>query len=272
MEVIIAEDRDAVAQLVADAVCSLVDRRPAAVLGLATGSTPRPTYAELADRARLGLVSFERTRVFTLDEYLGLAPDDEHLYLNEIRARFTDPAGIPVERVHAPDSRPDDPDAECRAYEQQIRDAGGIDLQLLGIGRNGHVAYNEPTSSLASRTRVTTLTESSRRDIAGHFTPTPDHDSPVEPDANVPRDVITQGLGTILEARHVILMATGPHKADAVAAMVEGPVSAMIPASVLQFHPQTTVVVDEAAGAALQLADHYRYVQQHDVEQPDPFT
>ena len=147
-----------------------------------------------------------------------------------------------------PDGAADDIVAACDEYEERIRGAGGIDVQLLGIGADGHVGFNEPTSSLASRTRVKTLTAQTRRDNARFF----DHAD------DVPRHVVTQGIGTILEARHLLLIATGAAKAEAIAKALEGPVTSMCPASAVQLHPHVTVVVDEAATACLTLTDYYR--------------
>jgi glucosamine-6-phosphate deaminase len=150
--------------------------------------------------------------------------------------------------VSAPDGLADDLATACTAYERAIADAGGVDLQLLGIGTDGHLAFNEPGSSLRSRTRIKTLTEQTRADNARFFAGIDD----------VPRHVLTQGLGTIGDARHLVLLATGATKADAVQAMVEGPVSAACPASVLQLHPHATVLLDDAAAAGLRLADYFR--------------
>jgi glucosamine-6-phosphate deaminase len=166
------------------------------------------------------------------------------------RRSFTHRVDLPPEAVHAPDVHADDLPAACEAYEQEIAAAGGVDIQLLGIGADGHVGFNEPTSSLGSRTRIKTLTERTRRDNARFF-------GSLE---EVPRHVVTQGIGTILDARHVVLVATGSGKADPVARAVEGPVTAMVPASALQLHPHATVVLDGAAASELTLFDYYRDV------------
>lgn len=244
MEVVIVEDRDAAGGIVADIVASHV--RPDAVLGLATGSSPLPAYRELIRRHRAGALDLSACRAFTLDEYVGLPHTHPESYHSVIRREFTDDAGL--DRVDGPDGEAPDLPAEAARYEAAISEAGGIDVQLLGIGTDGHLGFNEPGSSLASRTRVKTLTRQTREDNARFFDSIDD----------VPRHVITQGLGTILDARHLALIATGESKAAAVATAVEGPVSAFCPASILQLHPRATVVIDAAAAAGLQLGDYYR--------------
>ena len=184
-----------------------------------------------------------------LDEYVGLPADHPERYRSVIEADLVSPTDLPSERAHGPDGLATDLPAACAAYEQAIREAGGIDLQVLGVGSDGHIAFNEPGSSLSSRTRIKTLTDQTRRDNARFF------GGDVEA---VPRHCLTQGVGTILEARHVVLLASGREKADAVHHVVEGAVTAMWPGSALQLHPHVTVVVDEDAAARLQLAAYYR--------------
>ncbi|KRC64235.1 glucosamine-6-phosphate deaminase [Aeromicrobium sp. Root236] len=244
MEVVIVADQEAAGTLVADIVASHV--RPGAVLGLATGSSPLPVYRELIRRRAEGVLSLAECRAFLLDEYVGLPRQHPESYHSVIRREFTDEAGL--DRVDGPDGEARDIPAEAARYEAAITAAGGVDVQLLGIGTDGHLGFNEPGSSLASRTRVKTLTHQTRVDNARFFDSIDD----------VPRHVITQGLGTILDAGHLVLIATGAGKAAAVTSAVEGPVSAFCPASILQLHPRATVVVDEAAAATLQLADYYR--------------
>ncbi|GEA81314.1 glucosamine-6-phosphate deaminase [Cellulomonas uda] len=248
MEVVIAP-APALARLAADAVERLVRARPTAVLGLATGSSPLAVYDELARRHREDGLSFARVRAFMLDEYVGLPADHPQRYRNVIEAEIASRVDLAPGAVLGPDGLAQDLAAACAGYERAIADAGGVDLQLLGIGTDGHVAFNEPGSSLASRTRIKTLTRQTREDNARFF----DDDVTA-----VPTHCLTQGLATIMAARHLVLLAQGRSKAEAVHQLVEGPVSALWPATVLQHHPHVTVLVDDAAASRLQLADYYR--------------
>lgn len=248
MEVVILPSADEGGALVADAIERLLWRRPGAVLGLATGSSPLRVYAELIRRHRIDGLTFESARAFLLDEYVGLPAGHAQSYRNVIRTEFAALVDFAEGAVQGPDGDAADVPAECRRYERAITAAGGVDLQLLGIGGDGHLGFNEPGSSLASRTRIKTLTSRTRADNARFF------DSPEQ----VPHHVLTQGLGTIMDARHLVLLAGGEGKAASVAAAVEGPVSALCPASVLQQHPHVTVVLDAAAAGQLRLTDYYR--------------
>lgn len=252
MEVVVLADEQERVGVAAGAVVDLLRRKPAAVLGLATGSSPLPVYDALADRCAAGEVSLAAARAFTLDEYVGLATGHPQSYRAVIHRELVSRVDLDPARVQTPAGAAGDVPAACAAYERAIEDAGGIDLQLLGIGTEGHLAFNEPGSSLASRTRVKTLTAQTRADNARFF------DAPDD----VPRHVITQGLGTILQARHLVLLAAGAVKAAAVAAAVEGPVTASCPASVLQLHPHVTVLLDPAAAAALGRCEYYAEVWQ----------
>jgi glucosamine-6-phosphate deaminase len=249
MEVVPLASTAEVARLVASTVEALVRARPSAVLGLATGSSPVPAYAELVARHRAGAgPSYAGVTVFVLDEYVGLPPGHPQSYRATIARVLTDDLGLAADRVHGPD--PTDVPTAGEAYEAELAAAGGVDLQLLGIGSDGHLAFNEPGSSLASATRLKTLTDETRRDNARFFGSLDE----------VPRHVLTQGLGTILRARHLLLIATGAGKAEAVAAAVEGPLTASCPASVLQLHPHATVLLDPPAASRLERAEHYREV------------
>lgn len=249
MEVVIVPDPPAGGALVGGTITALVSGKPDAVLGLATGSSPEPVYADLAARYQAGGLSFRRARAFLLDEYVGLAPRHPQSYRAVIEREVTARLDFGPDTVRGPDGNAGDLLAACAAYDAQIAAAGGVDLQLLGVGSDGHIGFNEPGSSLGSRTRLKTLTNRTRADNARSFG--------ADPDA-VPGHVITQGVGTILTARHLVLLAWGQEKADAVARCVEGPVTAMVPASALQLHPHATVVVDEAAAAKLALASYFR--------------
>ena len=243
MEVVIG---GSTAELAADAIEALVRAHPSAVLGLATGSSPLPAYQELVRRHDAGTgPSYDDVRCFLLDEYVGLPAGHPETYRETIFRELTDALGIARERVSSPD--PSDPQQAGARYEEAILAAGGVDLQVLGIGSDGHLAFNEPGSSLASTTRIKTLTARTREDNARFFGSVDD----------VPRHVLTQGLGTILRARHLVLLAVGAGKADAIAAAVEGPLSATCPASVLQLHPHATVVVDEDAASQLRFTSYY---------------
>ncbi len=247
MQVVIMPNESAAGEFAAD----MVERRAKAdslrVLGIATGSSPLPLYKALARR---DLPAIRATRAFALDEYVGLPPGHPESYRSVIGREVTVRLGMDPGRVEVPDGSIDGLSTAGERYERLIADAGGIDVQILGIGTTGHIGFNEPTSSLTSRTRVKTLTEQTRRDNARFF-PSPD---------DVPRHCVTQGLGTILDAREVILIAVGSRKAAAVAAAVEGPLTSMCPASVLQMHSRATVVVDEPAARELRLRSYYTEV------------
>ncbi|MEX5302575.1 glucosamine-6-phosphate deaminase [Kocuria sabuli] len=261
MEVLVLPTPDDVDARAADVVADQVSRRPDTVLGVATGSSPRGAYRELARRQAEGSLDLSRLRCFALDEYVGLPAGHPAGYAAVLERELARPFGLAPSRVRVPDGSRDDLEAACRDHEEAVARAGGIDLQLLGIGANGHIGFNEPGSSLSSRTRVKALSARTRADNARFFE---------DPD-DVPTHCVTQGLGTILDARRVLLVAQGERKADAVAAAVEGPVSAMCPGSVLQFHRAVTVVVDEAAASRLVLTDYYRVVAEagHRLRQED---
>ncbi|MFD7444231.1 glucosamine-6-phosphate deaminase [Streptomyces sp. NPDC059909] len=250
MEVVIVPDAKAGGELIAQGVADLLRRKPDALLGVATGSTPLPVYEALARKVRSGDVDASRARIAQLDEYVGLPAGHPESYRSVVLREVVEPLGLEAEAFLGPDGSADDVQGACEAYDAALAEAGGVDLQLLGIGTDGHIGFNEPCSSLASRTRIKTLTEQTRVDNARFF------DGDIE---QVPHHVITQGIGTILEARHLVLLATGEGKAEAVAASVEGPVAAVVPASALQLHPHATVVVDEAAASKLKLADYFRH-------------
>ncbi|GLK16685.1 glucosamine-6-phosphate deaminase [Herbiconiux flava] len=249
MEIIIVESFDEAGDVAAGIVARAAETDPELTLGLATGSSPLSAYRALSARVDAGL-DLSRASAFALDEYVGIPADHPASYHEVIRLEAVLPLRLDPARVRVLDGRAADLAVECEDYEQAIRDAGGVTVQLLGIGTDGHIGFNEPTSSLASRTRIKTLTTRTRLDNARFF------DSPDE----VPRHCLTQGIGTILDARKLVLVASGDHKADAVAAAVEGPLSAFVPASALQLHADATVIVDEAAASRLRLIDYYRQI------------
>lgn len=256
MEVVIA-DEYTLAELAADAIERLLRTEASPVLGLATGSSPLRIYDALTTRHKNEGLSFARAQAFMLDEYVGIADDHPQRYRNVIDAEIATRVDFAEGAVHGPDGSADDLAAASADYERKIAEAGGIDLQILGIGSDGHIAFNEPGSSLASRTRVKSLTHQTRLDNARFF------DGDVE---QVPKLCLTQGLGTIMEAKHLVLVATGGNKAEAVHQMVEGPISAMWPATVLQMHPHVTVMLDDAAASRLQLGDYYRHAYENKPE------
>lgn len=246
MEIIIQPTAEASAEIGARIIRKLLKDKPDAVIGLATGSTPVSMYRKL-----IGMnLDWNRVTTFNLDEYIGLPKEHPQSYHSFMWENLFSHINIDPAKVHIPDGNAPDVPKFCAAYEAAIRQAGGIDLQVLGIGSDGHIGFNEPTSSLASRTRIKTLTERTCRDNARFFS------SPEE----VPRHVITMGIGTILEARTNLLLAFGANKADAIAGAVEGPVAAINPASALQLHPDVRVCLDEAAAGKLARADYYRWV------------
>ncbi|GGG58278.1 glucosamine-6-phosphate deaminase [Kocuria dechangensis] len=252
MDVVILPTAADVGAHAADLVAAHIARKPDTVLGVATGSSPVGIYRELARRQQEGALDLGGIRCFALDEYVGLPPGHPGSYATFLEREVARPFRLPRSRVRLPDGRAGDLERACEDYERAIAEAGGIDLQILGIGTNGHIGFNEPVSSLSSRTRVKALSAQTRTDNARFFAD----------DEEVPTHCVTQGLGTILEARQVVLVAQGERKASAVAAAVEGPVSSMCPASVLQFHRRATVVLDEPAAGGLALGDYYRFVLQ----------
>ena len=243
-EVVIVPSAVEGGKIAASIIASLVTSREDAVLGLATGSTPLTTWSALAARS----LDLAKVRGFALDEYVGLPPGHPESYRAVITREVVEPLGLTPALVRVPgDDGPVQGAGE--RYEEAITSAGGVDLQVLGIGRTGHIGFNEPGSSLASLTRVKTLTQQTRIDNARFFDTIDD----------VPVHCITQGLGTILRARHLVLLAWGSAKAAAIASALEGPVSASTPGSAVQLHPRVTVIVDEEAAAQLEHADYYRY-------------
>jgi glucosamine-6-phosphate deaminase len=251
MRVVILESPEEVSQRAAEIICQQVQRAPRSVLGLATGGTPLATYQALIRAHQQGQVSFAEVTSFNLDEYVGLEPNHPQSYHHFMRTHLFDQIDIAPARCHVPCGVAEDYELYGQQYEAAIADAGGIDLQLLGVGTDGHIAFNEPGSSLASRTRLKALTAQTRRDNARFFGSLDE----------VPRLAITMGVGTILEARQLLLLATGDNKAAAVRALVEGPVTSAITASALQLHPRATVLLDQAAASWLERHAYYVEVE-----------
>lgn len=239
MEILIRSTKEKVGTAAADLVEPTV--RAGGVLGLATGSTPTPTYHELIRRHAEEGLSFANCEAFLLDEYYGLPKTHPESYYATIRRELTSHIDILDGEVHSLDGTATDPEAAAAAYERAIATAGGVDHQILGIGANGHIAFNEPGSPLNSRTRVIDLHPRTIADNARFF----------DSEEDVPRRALTQGIGTIMEARNIVLIATGENKADAVRALIQGPVTEDCPASALQRHENVTVILDEAAARKL---------------------
>ncbi len=251
MRIIIEPDPDRVSRRAAEFMADLVRRKPTCVLGLATGSTPLGMYRELIRMHQEEGLDFARVETFNLDEYVGLAPSHPQSYRYFMQTNLFDHINIDVRNTHVPDGRALDFEAYCELYEKMIREAGGISLQVLGVGTDGHIAFNEPGSSLGSRTRLKTLTPETIADNARFF------GSPEE----VPHLAITMGVGTILESRQCLLLAHGPSKAKAIRDTIEGPVTAQVTASALQLHRDVIVVIDNEAARLLERRDYYREVE-----------
>jgi len=250
MEVIITSDYDAMSQLAATIIAQQVKHKPSSVLGLATGSTPVGTYKELVRMHKDEGLDFSKVVTFNLDEYIGLPPTHPQSYRYFMDQNLFNHVNIPKASIHVPYGHAESVLDFCKWYEDEIVRYGGIDVQVLGIGGDGHIAFNEPGSSLGSRTRLKTLTRQTIEDNARFF------DRPEQ----VPCFAITMGVGTILEARKIIMLANGAKKADIIAEAIEGPVSAQVTASALQLHRDVVVVVDDEAGTKLKRADYYRWV------------
>lgn len=251
MEVIIHESYQSVSRAAATVVAQTLNSKPNAVLGLATGSTPLGLYQELVRMHREEGLDFSQVVTFNLDEYVGLTKNDPRSYYHFMRENLFRHVNISPQNIYVPSGTTDNYHAFCAWYERRIAESGGIDLQVLGIGSDGHIAFNEPSSSLGSRTRIKTLARQTIEDNARFFDRLED----------VPIYAITMGVGTILEARSILLLANGKKKAPAVAAAIEGPVTSRITASALQMHGDVTCLLDEAAASQLEMIEYYRWVQ-----------
>jgi len=251
MLVVLKESSKEVGQEAARIVAAAVRTNPTIVLGLATGSTPLGMYEELIALHRSAGLDFSQATSFNLDEYLGLAKDNPQSFHYFMHSSFFSQVNFSPEKIHVPDGSIRANYSEyCESYERALKSAGGIDLQILGIGRNGHIGFNEPNSSLASRTRLKELTAETIEDNRRFF----------PPGAEIPECAITMGIGTILDARRILILATGKSKAAAVAKAIEGPISSSVSASALQLHPDVTFIIDEDAAYALTQRDYYRRV------------
>jgi len=256
MEVIIQKDANAAAELCARLIADALAVNPRMVMGLATGRTMERLYARLVELHRADALDFSQAVTFNLDEYIGLAPEDPDSYRSYMKKHLFDQVNIDPRNTHLPEGDALDPDAECVRYEHLIEEHGGIDLQLLGIGTTGHIGFNEPLSAMLSRTRCKALTPVTQAQNRPLFS---------DPD-RMPKRAMTMGVGTILDSRRAILMATGDAKAEIIAKAVEGPITSMISATALQLHPKCTVIVDEAAADSLTQQDYYRWIFENEPE------
>ena len=242
MLVVIKKDYEEMSREGAKQIAGLVRKKPDCVIGFATGSTPLGMYRELIRLHNAEGLDFSKVTTFNLDEYVGLPPAHDQSYHYFMWENLFKHINVNPSKVHIPMGMAEDIEAFCEWYERKIVEAGGIDLQILGIGANGHIAFNEPGSSLGSRTRIKTLSEKTRKDNARFF----------KNMAEVPKYAITMGVGTIMEARQLLLLANGAGKADAISATVEGPITAKCPATIVQLHRYATVLIDKAAAAKLE--------------------
>lgn len=241
MEVVIKETYEEMSKLAAELIAELIRRKPRAILGLATGSTPVGTYKELIHLHKDEGLDFSRVITFNLDEYVGLTHDHPQSYHYFMQENLFKQINLNPKNIHIPDGTAKDIPGFCRWYEEQIVRTGGLDIQLLGIGSNGHIAFNEPGSSLGSRTRVKTLDDKTRQDNARFFRSLNE----------VPKYAITMGIGTIMGSRQLILLANGAGKAEAILKTCEGPITAMVPATIVQLHPKAIILVDKGASTKL---------------------
>lgn len=259
MEVIIMPTEEKATLLASKLIAAQIRRNPASTLGLATGRTMENLYAVLAEMHRNEGLDFSLCRSFNLDEYIGLPEEDPNTYRSYMNKHLFSKVNIDIRNTHLPHGNAPDLDLECEQYEKRMKECGGIDLQLLGIGRSGHIGFNEPLSSLASRTRAKALTPVTIEQNAPLF-PRPE---------DMPKRALTMGVGTILEARRILMLATGAEKADIIAKAVEGPITSMVSATALQLHPKCTVIVDDAAAEKLQGKDYYHWIFQNEPEWAD---
>jgi glucosamine-6-phosphate deaminase len=257
MEVIIRKTPEEAAELTARLVAARVRAKPGLVLGLATGRTMERVYDRLVARHEQEGLDFSQCHTFNLDEYIGVPPEDEHSYRYYMNEHLFGRVNVKLANTHVPDGMAEDLRAGAAHYEQLIKEAGGIDLQLLGIGEAGHIGFNEPLSALMSRTRDKALMPLTRQQNAEMFGGDPD---------KVPKRAVTMGVGTILDARELILLATGRAKAAILAKAVEGPITAMISASAMQLHPHCKVIVDEAGASELKERAYYDWIFQNEPE------
>ena len=253
MEIIIKKDYHEMCEEGVKLIYQSWQKKKNLVLGLATGKTPLGIYEGLIRLYRERKMDFSDVRAFSLDEYLGLPDDHSQSFAFYMQQNFFQHINIKEENIYRLSGFPEDVEAHCHEYEKKIQTAGGIDIQILGIGRNGHIGFNEPSSSLSSRTRIKTLTEDTIASNAPFF----------RDKSDIPRYCLTMGIGTILESRTILLLASGKEKSWAIQQSVEGPITATIPASILQLHTMAKIIIDEEAAAQLERKSYYRWVYEH---------
>lgn len=257
MEVIIQPERKSAENLAARLIAKRVERSPEIVLGLATGNTMERLYDELVKLHESDKLDFSKVKTFNLDEYIGLPKGSPHSYRYYMDHRFFERVNINKENTYLPDGRAKDVKRAAREYEEKIESLGGIDLQLLGLGHDGHIGFNEPLSALMSRTRDKSLTPDTLARNAPLFGEDADE---------MPRRAVTMGVGTILDSAELVMLVTGKSKSEVLARAVEGPVTSMISASALQLHPSCKLIVDEAAASELEGCDYYRWIFENEPE------
>lgn len=253
MEVIITSNYDEICQEAAKIIHHAWKRKNNLVLGLATGRTPLGVYKKIIELYQKGEIDFSRVIAFTLDEYLGLEEDHPQSFAYYMKKNFYHHINIKKENIFRLEGRPEDIETHCKEYEEKIKNLEGIDVQILGIGRNGHIGFNEPSSSLSSRTRIKTLARETIEDNARLFKNRED----------IPKFCLTMGIGTVMDAKMIILLASGKNKSEAIFKCIEGPITASVPASVLQLHPQAKIIIDEEASSLLTRKDYYKWVYQN---------
>lgn len=239
MNVLIYESEEQIGIAAGNYMCGQVLQKPNSVLGLATGSTPLKPYSQMIELYKKGVVDFSKVTTFNLDEYVNLDVNDKNSYHSFMYENLFDHINIPEENINFLDGNAEDPEEECRRYEEKIKAAGGIDIQLLGIGSNGHIAFNEPADCFQRWSHVVTLKESTVKDNSRFFKSIDE----------VPTQAVTMGIGSIMQAKKILIIAIGENKAKAIKQLIGGNVTPMCPASVLQFHTDVTLMLDKAAAS-----------------------
>ena len=241
MNVLIYDNEEQIGIAAGNYMCGQVLQKPDSILGLATGSTPLKPYSQMIELYKKGIVDFSKVTTFNLDEYVNLDVNDKNSYHSFMHENLFDHINIPEESINFLDGNAEGPEEECRRYEKKIKAAGGIDIQLLGIGSNGHIAFNEPADCFQRWSHVVTLKESTVKDNSRFF-------KSIE---EVPTQAVTMGIGSIMQAKKILIIAIGENKAKAIKQLIDGNVTPMCPASVLQFHKDVTLMLDKAAASLI---------------------